>query len=396
VSKRGKDLDVIEAIRQREHALTAIRRDLHANPELAYQEARTSELVARHLEAQGIETHRGIGGTGVVGILKAGSGGQSIALRADMDALPITERNDFAHLSSHPGQMHACGHDGHTTMLLGAAEYLAQHRDFDGTVVLIFQPAEEGEGGSRAMLDDGLLERFPFDRIFGMHNWPGLAAGTFAVMPGPVMASSDYWQVQLFGRGAHAAMPHLGLDPVTAGASLVQALQTVITRSRNPLDPAVLSVTQFHAGEAYNVIPDRATLIGTVRALSNAMRDEIETGMDRVIAGVAQAHGLRAEFDYRRGYPPTINSTGEAQLCALAASRVVGSDAVLSGCKPSMAAEDFSFFAELKPACYVWIGNGPAEGGRSLHSSTYDFNDGILTLGASYWVRLVEAALPVA
>lgn len=387
-------MDVIEEIRQRADALSAIRRDLHANPELAWQEARTSEVVARHLEALGVETHRGIGGTGVVGILRAGTSPRSIALRADMDALPITERNAFAHSSCSSGRMHACGHDGHTTMLLGAAEYLARHRDFDGTVVLIFQPAEEGEGGAGKMLEQGLLERFPFDAVFGMHNWPGLAAGSFAVMPGPIMASSDYWEVRLFGRGAHAAMPHLAIDPVTAGAALVQALQTLISRSRDPLEPAVLSVTQFHAGEAYNVIPDRATLIGTVRAHSNAIRDDIEAGMGRVIEGIALAHGLRAEFDYRRGYPPTISTAEEAELCRRAASRVVGADAVLTDRRPSMAAEDFSFFAEQRPACYVWIGNGPSEGGRSLHSSTYDFNDAILAIGASYWVKLVEEALP--
>ncbi len=389
-------MHVIEAIEARKSALSAIRRDIHANPELAFEEARTSEIVARHLRELGIETHTGLGKTGVVGVIRAGTSKRAIALRADMDALPITERNTFEHASKHRGRMHACGHDGHTTMLLGAAEYLARQRNFDGTVVLIFQPAEEGEGGAPAMLADGLLERFPFDSVYGMHNWPGLAAGSFAIHSGPVMASSDKWEIRLHGRGAHAAMPHQGIDPITAGAAIVQALQTLITRSRDPLEPAVLSVTQFHAGEAYNVVPDRAMLMGTVRALSHAMRDKLEAEMARVVAGVAAAHGIRAEFDYVRGYPPTVNAAAEAALCAKVASDLVGAANTLTDQRPSMGAEDFAFFAEQRPGCYVWIGNGPGEGGCMLHNPLYDFNDEVLALGASYWVRLVETALPPA
>jgi len=389
-------MHVIDAIKARKSALAAIRRDIHAHPELAFEETRTSDIVAHHLRELGIETHTGIGKTGVVGVIRAGNSNRAIGLRADMDALPITERNTFDHASRHRGKMHACGHDGHTTMLLGAAEYLSKHRNFDGTVVLIFQPAEEGEGGAPAMLDDGLLERFPFESVYGMHNWPGLPAGSFAIHNGPVMASSDKFEIHLYGRGAHAAMPHQGVDPITCGAAIVQSLQTLISRSRDPFDPAVISVTQFHAGEAYNVVPDRAMLMGTVRALTHDMRDKLETEMARVVAGVAAAHGARADFQYVRGYPPTVNSVDEAALCAEVAAALVGAANARTDLRPSMGAEDFAFFAEKRPGCYVWLGNGPGEGGCTLHNPMYDFNDEILPVGASYWVRLVEAALPVA
>lgn len=386
-------MNIIDDIRARQSELSRIRRDIHAYPELAFDEHRTGDVVARHLEALGIETHRGIGRTGVVGVIRAGSSTRAIGLRADMDALPITERNTFEHCSRHAGRMHACGHDGHTTMLLGAAEYLAKHRNFDGTVVLIFQPAEEGEGGAPAMLADGLLERFPFEMVFGMHNWPGLPVGSFGVFPGPVMASSDQWEIHLHGRGAHAAMPQQGLDPIVAGAALVQSLQSLITRTRDPLEPAVLSVTQFHAGEAYNAIPDRAYLMGTVRALSHHERDRLEDAIGVVTNGIAAAHGVRAEYTYRRGYPPTINDAAAAAVCAQAAAQVAGATGVLANLRPSMGAEDFAYFAQARPGCYVWIGNGPGEGGCTLHNPNYDFNDEALPIGASYWVRLVETAL---
>ncbi|GAA5183796.1 M20 aminoacylase family protein [Niveibacterium umoris] len=385
---------IIDDIRARHAELARIRRDIHAHPELAFDEHRTSELVARHLEALGIETHRGIGKTGVVGVIRAGTSQRAIGLRADMDALPITERNTFDHRSRHAGRMHACGHDGHTTMLLGAAEYLARNRKFDGTVVLIFQPAEEGEGGAPAMLADGLLDKFPFDMVFGMHNWPGLPVGTFGVFPGPVMASSDQWEIDIRGRGAHAAMPHQGLDPIVAGAALVQSLQHLITRTRDPLEPAVVSVTQFHAGEAYNAIPDRAALMGTVRALSHEERDRIEAAMGRVATGIATAHGVEVEYRYRRGYPPTINDVTATDICEKAAALTAGGAAVLSNLRPSMGAEDFAYFAQERPGCYVWIGNGPGKGGCTLHNPHYDFNDEALSIGASYWVNLVETALP--
>jgi hippurate hydrolase len=383
----------IDAIKKQHAELTAIRRDIHAHPELAFQEHRTAELVAKRLEAAGIETHRGIGRTGVVGLIRNGDSDRSIGLRADMDALPMQERNEFAHHSRHQGRMHACGHDGHTTMLLGAAEYLARHRNFDGTVVFIFQPAEEGDGGGREMIEDGIFERFPMQQVFGMHNWPGLPAGTFAVHRGPVMASADRFDIDIAGHGAHAAMPHLGVDPVPAAAAMIQALQTVVSRVVDPLDAAVLSITKMQAGEAYNVIPDRARLTGTVRAFSREVQARVETTMQRICQGIAAAHGVNVNFQFKRGYPATINSADEADLCAEVARSVVGPEGVLTDQKPSMGAEDFAYFLQERPGAYVWIGNGPGEGGCMLHNPHYDFNDAVIPAGATYWVRLVERLL---
>jgi hippurate hydrolase len=373
-----------------------IRRDIHAHPELAFAEHRTAELVACHLEAAGLEVHRGIGGTGVVGVVRAGRSLRAIGLRADMDALPITERNDFAHRSTHEGCMHACGHDGHTAMLLGAADALAAQRDFDGTVYLIFQPAEEGEGGARVMIEDGLFERFPMESVFGLHNWPGVPAGQFVVHDGAVMASADRFDIRVLGHGAHAAMPHLGADPVVAGAALVQAVQGIVARTLDPLDAAVVSVTQFHAGEAYNVIPDRAELCGTVRAFSAAVQDRVEATLRRLCEGIAASFGMQVEFEYRRGYPATINTADEAAQCAAAARALVGAERVATDQRPSMGAEDFAYFLQRKPGAYVWLGNGPGEGGCTLHNPHYDFNDDIIPVGVAYWVELVRRLLPAA
>ncbi|CAI09207.1 putative hydrolase/peptidase [Aromatoleum aromaticum EbN1] len=386
-------MSVIESIRPRLAKLTEIRRDLHAHPELAFAEHRTAELIARHLETAGIEVHRGLGRTGVVGVVRGGRGLRAIGLRADIDALPMQERNEFAHRSVHEGCMHACGHDGHATMLLGAADALAARRDFDGTVYLIFQPAEEGEGGGLAMIEDGLFERFPMESVFGMHNWPGMPAGQFGVRSGPVMASADRFDIDVRGHGAHAAMPHLGADPVTAGAALVQAIQTIVSRTLDPIDSAVVSVTRFNAGEAYNVIPDRARLCGTVRAFSETVQDRIESGLQRICDGVAAAFDVEVTLDYRRGYPPTINSAAEAAMCAEVASELVGSVNVATDARPSMGAEDFAYFLQRKPGCYVWIGNGEGEGGCMLHNPTYDFNDDIIATGVAYWVELVRKVL---
>ncbi|MCK6407658.1 M20 aminoacylase family protein [Thauera sp.] len=386
-------MSLIESVRPLQSKLTAIRRDIHAHPELAFEEHRTAELVARHLEALGIETHRGVGGTGVVGVVRGRRGLRAIGLRADMDALPITERNEFAHKSTIQGCMHACGHDGHTTMLLGAAEALAARRDFDGTVYLIFQPAEEGEGGAPAMIADGLFERFPMEAVFGMHNWPGMEAGTFAIHSGPVMASADRFDIRFTGVGAHAAMPHLGVDPVVAGAAFVQAAQTLVSRVLDPIDAGVVSVTQFHAGEAYNVIPDRAELCGTVRTFSAEVRDRLERGLRQVAEGIAQSHGVEVLFEFRRGYPPTVNTAAEAALCAEAARAVAGADHVFTDRRPSMGAEDFAYFLEEKPGAYIWIGNGPGEGGCMLHNPRYDFNDEVLPAGVAYWCALVRRLL---
>ena len=386
-------MSLIESVRPLKDKLTAIRRDIHAHPELAFAEHRTAALVARQLEALGIETHRGIGGTGVVGVVRGRRGLRAIGLRADMDALPITERNDFAHKSTVAGCMHACGHDGHTTMLLGAAEALAARRDFDGTVYLIFQPAEEGEGGAPAMIADGLFERFPMEAVFGMHNWPGMEAGSFAIHAGPVMASADRFDIRFTGVGAHAAMPHLGVDPVVAGAAFVQAAQTLVSRVLDPIDAGVVSVTQFHAGEAYNVIPDRAELCGTVRTFSAEVRDRLERGLRQVAEGIAQSHGVQVDFEFRRGYPPTINTAAEAALCAEAARAVAGAERVFTDRRPSMGAEDFAYFLQEKPGAYVWIGNGPGEGGCMLHNPNYDFNDEVLPAGVAYWCALVQRLL---
>ncbi len=386
-------MSLIESVRPLKDKLTAIRRDIHAHPELAFAEHRTAALVARQLEALGIETHRGIGGTGVVGVVRGGRGLRAIGLRADMDALPITERNAFAHKSTVQGCMHACGHDGHTTMLLGAAEALAARRDFDGTVYLIFQPAEEGEGGAPAMIADGLFERFPMEAVFGMHNWPGMAAGSFAVHTGPVMASADRFDLRFTGVGAHAAMPHLGVDPVVAGAAFVQAAQTLVSRVLDPIDAGVVSVTQFHAGEAYNVIPDRAELCGTVRTFSATVRDRLQRGLRQMAEGIAQSHGVELDFSFNRGYPPTVNTAAEAALCAEAARAVVGAEQVITDARPSMGAEDFAYFLQEKPGAYVWIGNGPGEGGCMLHNPHYDFNDEVMPVGVAYWCELVRRLL---
>ncbi len=388
-------MPVLNRVAEYGDELVAWRRDLHAHPELAYEEHRTAAFVAEKLRAFGVdEVHTGIGGTGVVGVLRAGRGDRSIALRADMDALPINEETGLPWASRHAGRMHACGHDGHTTMLLGAARYLAETRRFDGTVYLIFQPAEEGLSGAKAMLDDGLLERFPAQRVFGMHNWPWLEAGRFGVHEGPVMAASDEFRIRLRGKGCHAAMPHLGRDPVVAGAALVQALQGLVSRETDPLEALVVSVTCFNAGDAYNVIPETADLVGTVRCFRPELRDRTEERLKAVTAGIAEAHGIAAEITYRRGYPATTNAAEEARLCAEVAAEIAGGDAVVRDPPPSMGAEDFAFVLERRPGAYVWLGQGGAEEGRILHSPHYDFNDEILPHGVSYWARLVERLLP--
>lgn len=387
---RGRLMNLLDQLHTDLGATTAIRRDIHAHPELAFEEHRTAALVAERLQALGIETHTGIGKTGVVGVLRAGTGSRAIGLRADMDALPIQEKNDFAHHSRHVGRMHACGHDGHTAMLLGAAAHLARNPAFDGTVYFLFQPAEEGEGGAPAMIADGLFERFPMEAVFGMHNWPGLPVGQIAVHRGPVMACADRFDIEIKGHGAHAAMPQQGIDPVLCGAALVQALQSVVSRNTDPADSVVLSLTQFHAGDAYNVIPDVARIGGTVRAFRQDLRAHVEDAMQRICAGVAAAFGANVHFEYRRGYPPTINSVPEAEFSAKVAAEICDASNVVIDPRPSMGAEDFAYFLQEKPGCYVWLGNGPGEGGCTLHNPHYDFNDDAIPYGVAYWVRLVE------
>jgi hippurate hydrolase len=376
--------------------LTDIRRTIHAWPELAFQEVRTADTVARLLESWGIEVHRGLGETGVVGRIAGRGPGRSIGLRADMDALPMPETNTFPHASRNPGVMHACGHDGHTAMLLAAARYLAEHRDFDGVAHVIFQPAEEAGGGARRMIEDGLFDRFPMDAVFGMHNWPGLPAGTFGLTDGPIMASSSTFEITLRGRGAHGAMPHLGVDPVVAAAQLTLAFQTILTRDLDPLESGVISVTQIHAGSADNVIPDQAVMRGTVRTLSQDTLDLIETRMRDLAGPLAQALRCEADFRFHREYPATVNHPEQAALCAQVLADLVGADRVDAQVRPSMGAEDFAFMLQARPGCYVWIGNGTGDhrtaghglGPCTLHNGSYDFNDAIIPLGAAYWVLL--------
>ena len=384
--------------------MTAWRRDLHAHPETAFEEHRTSDMVAAKLAEFGIEVHRGLAGTGVVGTLRAGDGkgdggGRVIGLRADMDALHIAEKNEFAHKSTHQGKMHACGHDGHTTMLLGAAKYLAETGNFDGIVHFIFQPAEENEGGARVMVEEGLFEKFPVEAVYGMHNWPGLPVGTFAIRPGPMMAAFDIFEMIVKGRGSHAAMPHLGIDAVTVSAGIVGALQTIASRATDPQDSVVVSVTQIHAGDTWNIIPEEVVLRGTTRWFRPEVRDSIEPAIRRIAGGVCAAHGAAMEMWYERRYPPTVNSVAETAIAARAAADVAGEQAVDHDPVPSMGAEDFAFLLREKPGAYIWIGNdegsGDEEGGDAclLHNPRYDFNDEVLPWGASYWARLVETVL---
>ncbi|MBB3119931.1 M20 aminoacylase family protein [Pseudoduganella violacea] len=396
-------MKLVEPIIAFQSELQQIRRDLHAHPELCYEEQRTSDVVAAKLEEWGIPVVRGLGQTGLVGIIKHGSSGRAIGLRADMDALPMQELNTFPHASRHPGKMHACGHDGHMAMLLGAAHHLASHRNFDGTVYLVFQPAEEGGAGARRMIEDGLFERFPMDAIYGMHNWPGAAAGTLSVRAGPMMASSNEFHVTVKGKGAHAAQPHKGTDPIMIAVQIAQAWQTIISRSKSPLDTAVLSLTQIHAGSATNVIPDEARMVGTVRTFTTPVLDMIEQRMRLLAENIAAGFDAEVDFVFKRNYPPLVNHARETAFAVEVMQAVVGPDRVDADVEPTMGAEDFAFFLQKKPGCYIFIGNGDGEhrdGGHGLgpcvlHNGSYDFNDGLLPIGASFWVHLAETALPL-
>ena len=376
--------------------LVAIRRDIHTYPELAFNESRTSDIVARELAAYGLDVHRGLAKTGVVGVLRKGNGTRAIGLRADMDALPLDEKNDFSHRSKNEGRMHACGHDGHTSMLLGAARYLAEHSNslnFDGTVYFIFQPAEESEGGASVMIEDGLFSKFPMEAVFGLHNWPGIAVGEMAVMPGPVMAGTCSFEIAIHGHGCHAGMPNQGVDSVVVASHLVLALQTVVARNVHPCESAVVSVTQIHGGSAMNIIPDDVVLRGTIRTFKPEIQELVEQAIERLCDGIARTFSATIKPSYDMRYPPTLNSFDETQHCLQAAESVFGIDKVRRHDLPSMGAEDFSYMLQQKPGCYVWLGNGPGTGGCSLHNPHYDFNDEILTFGINYWVRLVETKL---
>lgn len=388
---------VLPELLAQSEAMRVLRRDLHAHPELCFQEERTSDVIARTLSAWGIEVHRGLGKTGVVGVIEGRPGRRAIGLRADIDALPMTEHNQFAHASRHPGRMHACGHDGHTAMLLSAAQHLATTRDFDGRVILVFQPAEEGGGGAREMIQDGLFERFPMDAIFGMHNWPGMPAGTFAIKDGPCFASSNEFHITIRGKGCHGAMPHLGIDPVPVACQLVQAFQTIVTRNMRPIETGVISVTMIQAGEATNVVPDSVTLQGTVRTFTDETLDLIELRMRELSHQLSAAFGATAEFEFQRNYPPTINHSAETAFARQVMTEVVGAERVQEF-EATMGAEDFSFFLQHKPGAYFVIGNGDGthrEGGHglgpcTLHNPSYDFNDELIPLGGTLWVKLAQ------
>ena len=388
----------IERIRAYHRELTEIRRDLHAHPELSFTEQRTSGVVTEYLRRVGIEAHTGLAKTGVVGvILGKKNGGRAIALRADMDCLPMHEANTFAHKSKHEGRMHACGHDGHTTMLLGAARYLAETRNFSGTAYVVFQPAEEGGGGGEVMVKEGLFERFPADEVYAVHNWPGLPAGQMAVRAGPVMAATDEVQITLRGRGGHGAMPHLVVDPVVAAAQVISALQTNSSRNVSPLDSVVVSICSMQTSQlgAFNVVPEHVRLVGTVRSFRPETRDLAEKRLREITTKIADALGCSADISYTRGYPATINSAREAQFAARVGERVFGKGNVITEHEPTMGGEDFSYMLQARPGAYVFLGQGGPAGGCFLHNPNYDFNDDVIPLGAGYLAALVEDALPL-
>lgn len=390
-------MQVIAEIQAGHEELTAWRRHLHRYPELAYEEVETADFVAEKLEAWGLGVHRGLAQTGVVGTLERGSGPR-IGLRADMDALPIQEANAFDHRSRHDGKMHACGHDGHTAMLLGAARYLAEHGRFDGTIQFIFQPAEEAAGGAKVMIDEGLFESFPVDAVFGMHNWPGLDVGRFAMRAGPMMASMDCFDLRIEGHGAHGALPHQGVDPVAAAAQVVSALQTIVSRNVDPLEAAVISVTKIHGGDAHNIIPSSVQLGGAIRCFDNELRAMLRRRVVEVAESVCAALGATAVVDFINGFPAVMNWPAQTELAASVAARIVGEQNVEANSLPVMGSEDFAYMLEQKPGCYVFIGNGAGEGACMIHNPGYDFNDEILPIGSSYWAALAEtylgAALP--
>ncbi|HEX6636792.1 MAG TPA: M20 aminoacylase family protein, partial [Steroidobacteraceae bacterium] len=388
----------VERIRQYHRELTALRRDLHAHPELSFTEQRTAGVVADYLKKLGVETHTGLAKTGVVGVIHGKKkNGKAVALRADMDCLPMHELNVFSHRSKHEGRMHACGHDGHTTMLLGAARYLSETRNFEGTAYLVFQPAEEGGGGGQVMVNEGLFDKFPANEIYAVHNWPGLPAGQMAVRAGPVMAATDEVQITVRGRGGHGAMPHLVVDPVVACAQIISALQTIASRNVEPVDAVVVSICSMQTSQvgAFNVVPDAVKLVGTVRSFRPATRDLAERRLKEIVTKVAEAFGCSSEIQYARGYPATVNSAREAQFAARVGERVFGKGNVITEHEPTMGGEDFSYMLQARPGAYVFLGQGGPQGGCFLHNPNYDFNDEVIPLGAGYLAALVEEALPI-
>ena len=395
----GPSLSPVDYLRSEHAALTELRRDLHAHPELGFEEHRTAQIVTAELDRLGVEYHAGVGKTGVVAVIRGrrDDSGRAVGLRADMDALPMHEENDFPHVSRFKGRMHGCGHDGHTTMLLGTARYLAATRRFDGTVYLIFQPGEEGFAGGKAMIDDGLFERFPADEIYALHNWPALPPGTIAVRPGPMMAAADRIEIHIEGRGGHGAHPHIAVDPVLVAGHIITAAQSIVARNVSPIDTAVVSLCAMHAGNlaAMSVIPRDARLVGTVRTFRAQTQDAIERRLSELVHSIAAAFGATATLKYERVYPATINSEREAEFAAAVADTLVGADNVVRDLEPSMGSEDFSFMLQQRPGAYARLGQGGAEGGCFLHNSRYDFNDAVIPLGAGYLAALAEQALPL-
>jgi hippurate hydrolase len=389
----------VEKIRGYHAELRSIRRDIHAHPELAFHESRTSQLVADQLAAWGIEVHRGLAKTGLVGVVKGKktASGRAVGLRADMDCLPMHETNNIPHKSKHAGRMHACGHDGHTTMLLGTARYLAETRNFDGTAFLIFQPAEEGGGGGKVMVEEGLFERFPANEVYAVHNWPGLPPGQMAVRPGPVMAATDEVVITVRGKGGHAAMPHLTVDPVVITAQVISALQTIASRNANPLDSIVVTIASMETSQTnvFNVIPDFVKLVGTVRTFRPGTRDMAEARIAEIVSGISKAMGGSAEISYKRGYPSTINTEREAIFAARVGERIFGKSNVFTDAEPTMGGEDFSYMLQARPGAYVFLGQGGGPNNCFLHNPGYDFNDEVIPLGAGYLAALVEESLPL-
>ena len=386
-------MNTIKELEDLQQEMQNWRRDIHAHPEIAFEEHRTAEIVAEKLKSFGVEVETGIAGTGVVGTLKRGTGNRSIGLRADLDALLINEANEFEHKSKNPGKMHACGHDGHTVMLLGAAKYLAEQGNFDGTVNFIFQPAEENEGGGKAMIDDGLFEKYPVESVYGMHNIPGMPVASFAIKPGPIMAAFDVFNVKIIGKGGHAAMPQTTIDPIIIGTKIIDAYQSIVSRYIDPQEPAVLSVTQFHAGDAYNVIPNDIEIKGCTRCFSPKIQKQLEEQMHQITKSLCDAYGATYEFEFEHRYPATINSEEEAEIAGKVAQQVVGEERVNLSPTPGMGSEDFAYMLQEKPGSYIWIGNGDGEGSCMVHNPGYDFNDEILPIGATYWVKMAEEIL---
>jgi len=384
-------MPVIGRLLELQPELAGIRRDIHANPELCFEENRTSDVVAGKLAEWGLEVHRGLAKTGVVGTIRVGNNPRAIGLRADMDALPMQEDNEFGHRSTVQGRMHACGHDGHTTMLLGAARYLSETRNFDGTVHLIFQPAEEGGGGGRVMIEEGLFDKFPCDVIFAIHNKPGIPLGQIHTRPGPLLAAADRWDLRIKGKGGHAAHPHLSIDPFVIGSQIVLALQGIVARNVDPIDSAVVTVGFMKGGSAYNVIPPELHIGGTSRTTTPALRALVERRIREICAGAAAMHGVAVDVEYRPGYPPTINHPEQAAFAAEVAAEVCGVDKVSASSRPSMGAEDFSYMLQAVPGAMVWLGNGGGEHG--LHNPRYDFNDMSIPFGSSFFARIVERYL---